>query len=271
MTRHGHVGSALPGGARDAAALPAPVLVHANYCGVKSRCFGDRGLWLLPDGGHNSTSACAAYDLRRTKFAEPLWRSELAAAEQDLRALLADVPDGTVLQFRRFPAVYIKDGGTLRPVPNTDTLERLGTTQTRPFHCTARSSHHVTTSHVGRPGPATPRAHAAAPVRGRRLAAAAAAARGLARAAPLRTRRPPAARYASIPAHFMSGVVHICRTVAPDLLAPAHAAAAIRLKALLLPTAPPAAAGTTTTNLTALAQAFYKAVYPHYVALEVSH
>jgi len=107
MNRHGHVGSALPGGARDAAALPAPVLVHANYCGVKSRCFGDRGLWLLPDGGHNSTSACAAYDLRRTKFAEPLWRSELAAAEQDLRALLVDVPDGTVLQVRHISALSV--------------------------------------------------------------------------------------------------------------------------------------------------------------------
>jgi len=71
----------------------------------------------------------------------------------------------------------------------------------------------------------------------------------------------------------MSGVVHICRTVAPDLLAPTHAAAATRLKALLLPTAAPAAAGTTTTttNLTAVAQAFYKAVYPHYVALDALH
>jgi hypothetical protein len=117
MNRHGHVGSALPGGARDAAALPAPVLVHANYCGVKSRCFGDRGLWLLPDGaGANvninsgptaGAGACAAYDLRQTKYAEPLWRSELAAAEQDLRALLADVRDGTVLQVRHIPALSV--------------------------------------------------------------------------------------------------------------------------------------------------------------------
>ena len=93
----------------------------ANFCDHKSKCFSDRGLWLVD---HKQTAKivqanttlqtfCRPYDIRQTAYRQRKWYESLLRTEMELKDLLTLYPPTTILQFRKFSPLYVIDPGPL--------------------------------------------------------------------------------------------------------------------------------------------------------------
>eukprot|EP01031_Cornospumella_fuschlensis_P040596 gene40596-49497_t len=116
-----------------------PLVFHANYCGVKKRCFADRGLWLYDAHAHR----CAAFRLAATAYAALNWTEQMQSAQQALlhalqptlrnwtssagdaeerRRRFAERLEGRLVRFHRDATVFRLEGGALRPFDSMQSL-----------------------------------------------------------------------------------------------------------------------------------------------------
>ena len=116
-----------------------PLAFHANYCGVKKRCFADRGLWLYDAHAHR----CTAFRLAATAYAALNWTEQMQSAQQALlhalqptlrnwtssagdaeerRRRFAERLEGRLVRFHRDATVFRLEGGALRPFDSMQSL-----------------------------------------------------------------------------------------------------------------------------------------------------
>lgn len=123
-----------------------PLAFHANYCGVKQRCFADRRLWLYDSYTHG----CSAFRLDQTAYATHNWTEQMQHAQQALlhalqhtlynsstsaskyspqsrdhlerRQFFAHKLDGLLVRFQKEATIFRMEGGLLRPFNNMQSL-----------------------------------------------------------------------------------------------------------------------------------------------------